>query len=204
MRIGPREQVLLVIAVVVLVLVALGVFLVGPELRKMSSLDSQISDARAEVAAAQTLLASREQSKSRAADTEAKWLRLANLVPDAPDLPSLIVELQDAAFDSGVQLLGVTPSPPKGAAGYYAVPVQLEIVGTWSDTVDYLQRLTKLTRGVRVVDSSTSRVNDADVQTRENATVPNYSARTVIKIEAYMIPDSPSPTPAPAPAPAGQ
>jgi Tfp pilus assembly protein PilO len=195
MKIGPREQIILSVVAVVVVILAIAAFLVWPQVQKLSSMDKDIALARADVASAQALLQTREQSKQRASDTDAKWLRLANLVPDGPDLPALIVELQDAAFASGVQLLGVTPSNPVGTANYYSIPIQVEIVGTWADTVDYLQRLPKFNRGLRIVESSTTRVNNSDVITKENATVPDYSERTTIKIEAYMIPASAGTTP---------
>jgi type IV pilus assembly protein PilO len=194
MRIGPREQIILAFVAVAVVLIGIGAFMVWPQAQKLGELDAGINSARADVASAQALLATREQSKERASDTDAKWMRLANLVPSEPDLPSLIVELQDAAFSSGVQMIGVTPSNPVGTANYYSIPIQVEVLGTWPDTVDYLQRIAKFNRGVRIIESTTVRVNNADVATKENLTVPDYSSRTTIKLEAYMIPASASTT----------
>ena len=206
MKIGPRERIIVAVVAVVIVLGAIGAFLVWPQIQKLGQVNGSISAARADVATAQALLETREQSKQRASDTDAKWLRLANLVPGEPDLPSLIVELQDAAFASGVQLLAVTPSNPVGTANYYSIPIQVEVLGSWADTVDYLQRVYKLNRGVRIVDSSTVRVNNTDVLTKENAQIPDYSEKTAIRLEAYMIPASSSTTATPpaatAPAPA--
>lgn len=190
MRIGPREQIIISVVAVVIVLAAIGGFLVWPQIKQLGETQNQIKSARDDVASAQALLRTREQSKQRASETDAKWLRLANLVPDGPDLPSLIVELQDAAFSSGVQLLGVTPSNPVATESYYSIPIEVDVLGTWADTVDYLQRLYKFNRGVRIVESSTVRVNNPDVITKENVTIPDYAERTTIKIEAYMIPAS--------------
>ncbi|HEY5539976.1 MAG TPA: type 4a pilus biogenesis protein PilO [Coriobacteriia bacterium] len=187
MRFGPREQIIVSVVAVLVVLAAIGAFLVWPQVQELGKIDAQISAARTDVASAQAQLQTLEESKARASETDAAWLRLANLVPDAPDLPSLIVELQDGAFDSGVQLLGVTPSNPVATSQYYSIPIQVEIVGSWSDTVDYLQRLMKFNRGLRVIESSTTRVNNSDMVGKENATVPDYSEHTVIKLEAYMI-----------------
>ena len=197
MKIGPREQIILAIVGVVLVVVAIGAFLVWPQVQQLGAIDGQIATARADVASAQAMLQTVEQSKARASDTDAKWMRLANLVPDGPDLPSLIVELQDAAFASGVQLLGVTPSNPVGNGSYYTVPIQVQVIGTWSDTVDYLQRLPKFNRGLRVVESSTARTTNDAVKAQANATLPEYAESTTIKLEAYMIPVAAPATPTP-------
>jgi Tfp pilus assembly protein PilO len=200
MRLGPREQIIATVAIVVIVIVAIGAFAVFPQFQQLGALDAKITQARTDVESAKGLLAVRVQSKNRAAETDAKWLRLANLVPDGPDLPSLIVELQDAAFASGVQLTAVTPSPPTSGATYYTIPMSLQVIGTWADTVDYLQRIMKLNRGVRIIESSSIRTTNSDQASKENLTLPDYSLATTIKIETYMIPSS-SPTATPTPAP---
>jgi Tfp pilus assembly protein PilO len=198
MKIGPREQLIIAGVAIVVVVVALGALLVWPKYQELGALDGQISAAQVEVDSAKALLTTREASKNRAVETDARWLRLANLVPDGPDLPSLIVELQDAAFTSGVQLIAVTPSPPNATTTYYSIPVQLQVLGTWADTVDFLQRAAKLDRGIRIVESSSSRTDNTEQATRENQTIPDYAELTNIKLEAYMIPSSaPSSTTAP-------
>jgi Tfp pilus assembly protein PilO len=203
MKIGPREQIIIAGVVVVVVLVAIVGGLILPQISSNSELDQSIVSARSEVDAARGLLAVRVQSKDRASTTDAKWLRLADLVPESPDLPSLIVELQDAAFASGVQLTAVTPAAPTAGATYYTIPIQLTVIGTWPDTVDYLQRLLKLNRGVRIVQSSSARTTNDAQQDKENMSLPDYAPETTILVEAYMIPSATSSTtPAPAP-PAG-
>ena len=204
MKIGPREQIILAIVAVVVVIVGIGAFLVWPQIQQLSDLDGKISSAQQDVNSARQLYAVRVQSKNRAAETDAKWLRQSNLVPEGPDLPSLIVELQDTAFSSGVQLIAVTPSTPSGTQTYYTIPISMQVIGTWSDTVDYLQRLLKLNRGLRIVQSSSVRTSNTEQANHENATLPDYALLTNITLEAYMIPAAPSssastPTPAPAP-----
>jgi len=202
MRFGSRERILLVAIAVVVVLVAIGAFLVWPQVQKLGQLDTQIATANQDVAVAKGLLQQREQTKQRAADTDAKWLRLSNLVPEGPDLPSMIIELQDTAFASGVQLIGVIPGAPVQGVGqsFWAVPIQLDVIGTWADSVDYLQRIIKLNRGLRIVEFTTKTTDNTRELTKENETLPDYAVHTVIKVEVYMVPSSANSTPTPAPA----
>lgn len=204
MKIGPREQIILAIAAVVIVILGIGAFLVWPQIQQLGDLDGKISVAQQQVTAAKQLYAVRVQSKNRAAETDAMWLRQSNLVPEGPDLPSLIVELQDAAFSSGVQLIAVTPAAPNASQTYYTIPMTMQVIGTWSDTVDYLQRLLKLNRGVRIVQSSSVRTSNTEQASHENSTLPDYALLTNINLEAYMIPasqDSSATTPTAAPGP---
>lgn len=190
MKIGPREQILIAVAAIVVVVVVLIAVLLVPQYQQRAGLDAQISSASSDLDQQKALVATREESKNRAAETDAHWLRLSNLVPEGPDLPSLIVELQDAAFASGVQIITVTPSTPSPSATFYTIPIDMDVVGTWADTVNFLQRLVKLNRGVRVVDSTTVVVANKDLQDQENVAVPDYSEKTSIELQAYMIPAS--------------
>lgn len=188
MKIGPREQLILLIVGLAVVLIAIVLLLVLPEYQKLGTLDAQIATAQQEVTTSKTLLLQREQIKNRAAETDAKWLRLANLVPESPDLPSLIIELQDAAFDTGVQLQTLSPTDmAANAAGYQTVPLNLGVIGTWSDTVDFLQEITKLDRGLRIV-NFTSGVSPT--LPNSNPLLPNYSETTTLKVEVYIIPSA--------------
>lgn len=203
MKIAPREQFILTVVAAVLVVVALIALLIYPSFTNMRGLDEQIAQSQANVSTAQSLLSQRQAIKNRSAQTDAKWITLANQVPDNPDLPALIIELQDAAFDSGVQLVSVAPAKPTSVGTYASIPLNIEILGTWADTVDYLQRITKLSRGLRI-SVFTSLVTDNDAQTtRENAELPAYFEVTTISIEAYMIPSSAGTTSTTVPAPAG-
>jgi len=204
MKIGPRDQFILTAAGAVLVVVAMIALLIYPSYKKLGELDAQISQAQADVSTAKSLLAQRQAIKDRSAQTDAKWLALANQVPDNPDLPALIIELQDAAFDSGVQLVAVTPGKPASLGTYASVPMDIEILGTWADTVDYAQRIAKLSRGLRILLMSSAVTDNSTQASRQNAELPDYFEDSRFSIEAYMIPaTSTTSTTTAVPAPAG-
>jgi type IV pilus assembly protein PilO len=194
-----RDQLIVTAIGLVIVLGLVVGFLVVPQFGKLASLDQEIEQAQADVAVQQSLLTQREEMKDRAAETDAKTLKLGNLVPDRPDLPSLIIELQDIAFASGVKLTAITPSDPTTATAgtYMVIPIDMTVQGTWTDTVDYLQRIPRLARGVRTMEFAATVVEADDT----NDLSP-YSEQTLVKIEAYSLPSTPTAgAPAPAPAP---
>ncbi|MGV8082443.1 MAG: type 4a pilus biogenesis protein PilO [Coriobacteriia bacterium] len=210
MKTTPKARVVLLIVGLAVLLVALGLLLILPKTGQLNDLASQEQAAEQQVALAKTKLAQRQAIKNRAADTNAKWMELASLVPSTSDMPSLIINLQDAAFSSGVQLIGVTPSSPAsptvesntGSAtastattgtpepGYTIIPVQVEILGTWADTVNYIQRIQNFSRGLRVVEIVSSMTDNNAQTSKENETLPDYFEMTTIKLEVYVIADS--------------
>jgi len=192
MRISPRTQFILTIVGMVVLLVVVAVLVVLPQFRTLGEMDAKIAAADQDVALQKTRLAHRQEIKNRASQTDAKWLRLANEVPESADLPALIIELQDLAFSTGVQLTAITPQPPtiSTTGTYWAVPIKVTVLGTWSDSVEFLQRLNKLDRALRTKDVHTKEYTG----TAANPSLPNYSVTNDIDIEAYLIPPTASTT----------
>jgi Tfp pilus assembly protein PilO len=199
MSISPRNRLIATIIVAAVIVIALVAGLIVPQLQWLGSLNAQVGEATARANAAKLQLAQRQAFKDRAIDTNAKWLRLMNQVPDNPDLPAFIIELQDAAFKSGVQLMTVTPSAPAPKPTFAAVPVNVEVVGSWSDTIDYLESLMVLDRGVRLVNVNT-KVTPSGRSDIQNESLPPYAVDSVIGLETYLIPSATA-TSAPAAAP---
>jgi Tfp pilus assembly protein PilO len=194
MSISPRNRLILTIAAAALVVLALVAILIYPQLQQYRSLSAQVVEATAQSDAAKLQLDERRGYKDRAIETNAKWLRLMNQVPETPDLASLIIELQDTAFESGVQVVGVTPAQPAVLNKFQSIPVSVEVLGSWADTVDYVQSLMKLDRGIRVITFNVKTTNNASTTEVQNATLPYYAVDTVVGIEAYMIPSVPETT----------
>jgi Tfp pilus assembly protein PilO len=195
MNMSPRNVLIIAVAGCVLVAVAAVALLVVPQFSKIGDLNTEIQTAEQEQEQAQALLERRQQAKSRAAITDAELLVLANSVPESPELPSLIIELQDAAVDAGLQFRSLSPGPPERpwepqgqqpAPEYLTIPITVEVFGTWTDTIDYLQRIQRFPRQVRIVSVQTQYTEQPPPQAPEP--MPTVPVLTQIEIEAYMVP----------------
>jgi type IV pilus assembly protein PilO len=190
---SPRDRVVVTIAAAALIVVALIAFLVYPQYQRWQELNAQVAQAQQLENAAKLQLQERQGFKDRAVETSAKWLRLQNQVPDNPDLPALIIELQDTGFKTGVQVVGVTPEIPSAAdlsPTVTKVPISVEILGTWADTVDYMESLMRLDRGIRVMNMTTKMTKDIDVTIKRTTPLHGYAVDTILGIEAYVIPSA--------------
>jgi Tfp pilus assembly protein PilO len=193
LNISPRDRLIVTIALAVVVVVALVAFLVYPQVQQVGKLSTEVTQATAEAQAAKLQLEERQAFKDRAVETSAKWLRLQNQVPDNPDLPAMIIELQDTAFKSGVQVVTVTPTVPvedELAPGVSKIPVTIEVIGSWTDTVDYMESLFRLDRGLRVVNVTSRVTENLEVEDKRNAPIHSYGVDSVIVLEAYVIPSA--------------
>lgn len=194
MTLSPRNKLILTAALVVALVVALALALVVPQVRRLGEMRLEIEAAIDRMNAAQTLLEQRREIRSRASVTDAKLIQLAVSIPENPDLPSLIIDLQDTAYDAGVVIMSITPGEPefKEKAAYVGLPLIVEVWGTWTDTVDFMQRLNTMERALRT-SGYTVEVLPAP---QEGATTneaglkypPYYQVRTTLQLTAYVIP----------------
>lgn len=187
-------QVQLYIAIAVIAVVALAVVFLGilPQFQKASTVSSEIATEQSNLSAAQALLARRQSAKAQSAANEIDLMRIANQVPDSPQLPSVIIELQDVANASGVSLQSIAPGEPgapepmaDGVVGdYTVVPVTFLVRGDWAELIDCLRRINDLERGTRVTEVAVAYV-PAVIQ--EGApTVPAY-VEANITLEVYVM-----------------
>lgn len=203
MNLSPRNKLIAVAALAAVLIVVLAVALVLPRIRQLGEVRAQVEKAIDDSGAARTLLEQRRQVRNQASVTDAKLIQLAVAVPENPDLPSLIIDLQDTAYDTGVVIMSVTPGEPIFAEGatYVGIPVALEVWGTWSDTVDFMQRLSRTERALRTLAFATAVLpapTDEAANTAGLTIPPYYQVRSTISLSAYIIPsvDASSSTPA--------
>ena len=193
MNLSSQQKLIIAGIVAFLIVVIAVVVLVVPQFGAISDLDAQIEQAQQDIGTAQTLLERRQAVKARAAQTEAELLRLYNQVPETPELPSLVIELQDVANASGLEFVRLEPiEPVRGdpenseeseAALYETTLIRMYVDGTWQDTVDLLQRLRRVSRQLRIDNLEVSYVEPSSLE--ETSTVELVSA--VITMEAYTV-----------------
>lgn len=194
------SRVLLFVAIGVTVVLVIGLFflLVFPQISKLSALGVEITQAESDIQTAQLLLKQRQSVKARSAETETKLLRLANELPESPELPSLLIELHDTVNESGLELNSLTPARPvDDPAGFSAIRIDITAVGNWQDTIDFLHRLNRLTRQVDV-DAVTALPAPAEV-TDEGEEIESDKLKITVSLRAFAM-APPAATPAvPAP-----
>jgi len=198
MRLTPQTELLIGIAIIVAIALALVAVLIVPQFGVLADQDAQLAKAQQDVTSAQATLAQRQSAKNQAAQTQAELMTLQNQVPESPELPTLIIELQDVAADAGLAWVKVEPKEPVNRDGYAAVPIGVSLEGTWPDTVDYVRRLSRLDRQVRIVSVGIKPLSDPNQQqaSEEGGTSTGASTNpssgpvplaSAIQIEAYVM-----------------
>jgi len=156
MKLTSMQKMLAAIALMVIVAVAVVLMLIVPKFSELSALDAEMQAANDQVAQTKALLAQLEQAKAGASLTQAELIALANQFPEKPELPALVIELQDVSNSSGLRFERIGPSVPAlSPSGQYSeIALNARVTGEWADIVDYLRRVNRMTRAIRVTDVS--------------------------------------------------
>ncbi len=161
-RLSATNQLIIAIALVVIVAVAAVLLGIMPKFQQTTEIMTQIETEQANLVTAQALVARRQSAKAQSAANEVELLRIANQIPDSPQLPSVIIDLQDVANETGLAFpqfsvggLSDGPAAEDGTPGGYSIlPVNLTLRGDWTDVIEYNHRLNELDRAVRVKNTS--------------------------------------------------
>jgi Tfp pilus assembly protein PilO len=138
--------------------------LVSPKRSNATSLRAQTAERQRANADLSTALAALKAQAKNLPKQQAKLAAVAAKVPDNSALPTLIRALNAAADNAGVELVTMSPSAPTpvtaaattvkaGAAptgGLQQIGVTLNVVGSYFQVSEYLDRLETLTRAFRV------------------------------------------------------
>jgi type IV pilus assembly protein PilO len=182
MKLTSKQKMLAVIALIVVVILAAVLLVVVP---KLAQLDADMQAAADQVAQTQTLVAQLEQAKSNASLTQAELLALANQMPENPELPSVLIELQDVSNSAGVRFERITPGEAVGdpTGRFKEIALSVEVSGKWADVLDYVRRINSMTRAIRMTDVALAPIAPS-VETTE---VVEPDVRGTLSMRAYVM-----------------
>ncbi|MHB1412666.1 MAG: type IV pilus inner membrane component PilO [Thermoleophilia bacterium] len=142
-----RDIGILIGLVVVVLLVAWYFLLISPKRDENATLQSNISSENAKLQDNKKKLATIDQQRKAAQQTEGDLIKLDKLIPTDSQLPSLMIELQQTATDAGVSFMDIKPGAPvAGTPGATIIPLSLKIEGGFFDVNDFLYRVENYAR----------------------------------------------------------
>jgi type IV pilus assembly protein PilO len=158
---NDRNILILGILGIVIVVIGFYFFLLSPLLQSLNDQAQARDDKQAQLEEVQRQVNELEEVRRNSPEIERQLLELSKRVPTQPQIPTLVVQVQEIADASGVTQLVVEPgdaAAPAGGGDYRIVPVTMQFNGTYDQMQDFLLRLRNLARLVTVTDVSYCRV----------------------------------------------
>jgi type IV pilus assembly protein PilO len=216
-----NDRNILILGILGIVIVVIGFYflLLSPLLQSLNEQAQAREAKQTQLEEVQQQVNELEEVRRNSPEIERQLLELSKRVPTQPQIPTLVVQVQEIADASGVTQLTVEPgdaAAPAGGGDYRVVPVTMQFNGTYDQMQDFLLRTRNLTRLVTVTDVSYCRVPVIDdehscpveppdpVEAETTTLAPGVEARLLVELQAdiYFQPeDVPSGTETTAPTP---
>jgi Tfp pilus assembly protein PilO len=143
-----RRNVYILAALGLVLVTAAYYFLVLSPLRaNIATTEAAIATEQQTLVANKARLAQVEQTRAEAAKNQATLMELSKMLPEATELPSLLLQIQDLATESGIDFLTISPGAPQASGGVEIVSLGLSIKGTFFDINDFLYRAEQMVAG---------------------------------------------------------
>jgi hypothetical protein len=203
----PKPAAIAIVVVALLVVTALGYFLViSPNRSKASELKQETESVQAQV---QALRIANTQVRQAEPIRVADLFRVSKAMPAKDDMPGVILELTRVAREAGIRFDSITPQEAADSGGYLRRPIDLVFDGNFYELSDFLFRLRSLVRvrgGQLQANGRLFTVNSLNFVEGDHS-FPDIKATLSVSAFVYGTgapqPAAPPPSPAPAqPAPA--
>jgi cbb3-type cytochrome oxidase subunit 3 len=127
MNVSARDKKILMIAIPLVLVLGYWFMLLGPQKKAAADAATTLQAEQAELADAQSRASTVQAAKASFADDYAAVVALGKAIPTSVDMPSLLVQLEQAAHGTGIEFDGVTvgergPAPGAPAAAPTGMP----------------------------------------------------------------------------------
>jgi type IV pilus assembly protein PilO len=178
---NDRNVLILGILGIVIIFIGFYFLLLSPLLGRLNEQAQAREAKQGQLEQAQQEVNELEEVRRNSPEIERQLLELSKRVPTQPQVPTLVVQVQEIADASGVTQLTIDPeSPvsPEGGGDYQVVPVTMHFGGTYDEMQDFLLRTRNLARLVTVTNVSYTRAGTAN-----EATTLSPSVETLLDVE---------------------
>ncbi len=143
-----RRVVYLLAGVVLVVVVVVYWFvLLNPLMNDITDTNAQIEQSEQTLSGLKVRLAQSEQTRREAGMNQGRLIELAKMVPAGEELPSLLLQIQDLATESGIDFMSISPGQSSPSPGFQVIPLQLQFTGYYFDLNDFIYRAEQLAAG---------------------------------------------------------
>lgn len=182
LKFGKQEMIIASAVAVVLLTLLFWILFYRPASQEIANLKAEQQKVLKKIESSKLTLERMEESKKEASEVEAGMLEILKKMPEDPEIPTLLVQIESLAEKTGVQIQTFKPSPPVSSGEYQTITVDLSIKTRFNgipseggNLIEFLYRLEKLPRLV-------------SIQNLQIQKSPNDPALTVtLKLNAFSL-----------------
>ncbi len=194
---NPRAPIFAAAGAVVIAIL-LVVLMVLPKMGQVSAAKEEFATAQSEQQALETQVGALEDTKAAAPENRKTIDEVHKMIPPTADEPGLIVLINNAALDSGLDLTTLSPSPPvfDAATNLSTIVLSMSALGTYNEVTQFSYHIETLPRAAKIVSLSLTPAGSTD-------SLGNQVLTLSLQIDAYTSDTSAGPGSSPGPTEAG-
>ena len=182
----------------VVIAILLVVLLVLPKLGQVSAAKEDLAAAKSQQQTLETQKGALEDTQAQAPENRATIDEVQKKIPPTADEPGLLLLINNAALDSGLDLTTLSPSPPvfDPATGLSTIVLSMSALGTYNEATEFSYQIESLPRAAKITSMSLAPAGATD-------SLGNQVLTLSVQINAYTSDTSAGPGSAPGPTEAG-
>lgn len=181
-RLGKQETIAVAVVIVILLGLIFWMFGYRPAINEINSLRAQQEEIKRTIENNKLTLQRLQELRAEASKVEAEMIRILASLPVKPEIPSLLIQIEDIAEKSGVSIDTFKPSAPVKNGNYSETAIDLIVNTHFNDfpenggsLIEFLYRLERMERIVNI-----SSINLVKQGEENNLTV-------TLKLNAYSL-----------------
>jgi type IV pilus assembly protein PilO len=149
-KLSKVQRILISTAVFGLLIGGFIYLLYWPKYERINRLDSQLDKLEAKLKTAKKNAADLDKFKAKMAEAESQFQLAMKKLPEKEEIPSLLASISSSGQDVGLEFLLFEPKPEKKKEFYAEIPVVMNVVGDYHNTVSFFDQVARLPRIVTI------------------------------------------------------
>jgi Tfp pilus assembly protein PilO len=148
----------------VAVAILLVLFLVLPKMGQVSTAKEDLAAAQSEQQTLETQKGALQDTQAQAPENRATIEEVHRKIPPTAEEPGLILLINNASIDSGLDLTTLAPSPPvfDDVTGLSTIVLSMSAVGTYNEVTEFTYHIETLPRAAKITALSLSPMGEND------------------------------------------
>ena len=203
-----QDRNILILGILIIVVLIVGYYflLLSPLRQEYADRVQERSDKQGQLQQVQQEVAELEEIRRNAPEIERQLLEFSKRIPAQPEIPTLVVQVEEVAQLAGVTQVSITPgapASPPGGGDFQVIPITMTFEGTYEELQDFMLRLLDLSRLVTVNAVTYEEVEEEEGELTNVDAGIERELQVAVEAEVYFQPSGVPAGPAPAaPAPA--
>lgn len=170
---SSSQRILLVVATVFILGAGFYFLKYKPDAQHLASLHYQLGQQQRRLTQLKKAAAQIDRFKQKNVDAEKQLRQLLTLLPDEKEIPGLLDSISQLGAQVGLENVLFQPQPEKKHKFYAAIPVRLDLVGSFNELGLFFDKISKLDRILKVESLQINRQKNP-ASLRVNCTVVTY------------------------------